>query len=95
MLISFPDWFELSLTCIQVIQEAGKNSCLEEFPSLEEFSTICCDPNKGFSGVNEAEIDVFLEFSCFFYDSMNEKRRKRKEQNYSENIWKKLNRDHY
>ena len=25
---------------------------------------------KGFSEVNEAEVDVFLEFSCFFYDSM-------------------------
>ena len=24
--------------------------------------------DKGFSIVNEAEIDVFLEFSCFFYD---------------------------
>ena len=24
---------------------------------------------KGFSTVSEAEIDVFLEFSCFFYDS--------------------------
>ena len=23
---------------------------------------------KGFSVVNEAEIDAFLEFSCFFYD---------------------------
>ena len=23
---------------------------------------------KGFSVINEAEIDVFLEFSCFFYD---------------------------
>ena len=23
---------------------------------------------KGFSIVNKAEIDVFLEFSCFFYD---------------------------
>ena len=23
---------------------------------------------KGFSVVNEAEVDVFLEFSCFFYD---------------------------
>ena len=23
---------------------------------------------KGFSTVNEAEVDVFLEFSCFFYD---------------------------
>ena len=25
---------------------------------------------KGFSVVNEAEVDVFLEFPCFFYDSM-------------------------
>ena len=23
---------------------------------------------KGFSIVNEAEVDVFMEFSCFFYD---------------------------
>ena len=23
---------------------------------------------KGFSVVNEAEVDVFLEFSCFFYE---------------------------
>ena len=26
---------------------------------------------KGFSILNEAEVDVFLEFSCFFYDPMN------------------------
>ena len=25
---------------------------------------------KGFGMVNKAEVDVFLEFSCFFYDSM-------------------------
>ena len=25
---------------------------------------------KGFSIVNEAEVDVFLELPCFFYDSM-------------------------
>ena len=25
---------------------------------------------KGFSVVNEAEVDVFLAFSCFFYDPM-------------------------
>ena len=38
------------------------------FPSLEEVSTVCCNPHKGFGVVNEAEVDVFLEFSCFFYD---------------------------
>ena len=25
---------------------------------------------KGFSAFNEAEVDVFLEFPCFFYDPM-------------------------
>ena len=29
---------------------------------------VCCDPHKCFSIVNEAEVDVFLEFSCFFDD---------------------------
>ena len=38
------------------------------FPSLSEFSTVYCDPNKGFGIVNRAEIDVFLELSCFFDD---------------------------
>ena len=47
------------LTCIQVFQEAG---------SLSEFFTVHCDPHKGFGVVNKAEIDVFLELSCFFDD---------------------------
>ena len=38
------------------------------FPSLSEFSTVCCDPHKGFDIVNKAEIDVFLELSCFSHD---------------------------
>ena len=38
------------------------------FPSLEELSTVFCDPHKGFGVVNKAEVDVFLESSCFFYD---------------------------
>ena len=53
------------LTCIQISQEAG-----QVFPSLEECSTVCCDPHKGFGVVNKAEIDVFLELSYFFYDPM-------------------------
>ena len=39
-----------------------------EFPSLSEFSTVDCDPHKGFGIVNKAEINVFLELSCFFHD---------------------------
>ena len=27
----------------------------------------CCDPRKGLSIVNEAEVDAFLEFPCFLY----------------------------
>ena len=50
-------------TCIQISQETG-NSLV--FPSLEEFSTICCDSHsQRFSVVNEAEVDGFLEFPCF------------------------------
>ena len=37
------------------------------FPSLSEFSTVYCDPHS-LAIVNKAEIDVFLELSCFFDD---------------------------
>ena len=55
-----------SLTCIQVSQEAGRvvwySSLLKYFLQLVAYLV------KGFSIVNEAEIYVSLEFSCFFYD---------------------------
>ena len=35
--------------------------------SLRNFP-VCCDLHKGFSIINEAEIDGFLEFSYFFHD---------------------------
>ena len=35
------------------------------FSSLEEFSTVCCDPHSQRLGVvDKAEVDVFLELSC-------------------------------
>ena len=38
-------------------------------PPLEEFSTVYCDSQvKGFGILKKAEIDVFLELSCFFDD---------------------------
>ena len=40
------------------------------FPSLSEFSRVCCDPHKGFGVVNIAKVDVCLVFSCFFDDPM-------------------------
>ena len=57
------------LTCIQVSQEAGKvvlySHLFKNFPQFLVIPTV-----KGFSVVNEEEVDVFLEFSCFFYDPM-------------------------
>ena len=37
---------------------------------LSQFSLRIFHKIKGFRVVNEAEVDVFLEFSCFFYDSV-------------------------
>ena len=39
------------------------------FPSLEEFSIVCCAPDsQRLWHSQERKIDVFWEFSCFFYD---------------------------
>ena len=35
---------------------------------LRIFQFVVIHTVKGFSLVNEAEADIFLEFSCFFYD---------------------------
>ena len=55
------------LICIQVSQEAGKlagySQLLKNFPQFVVIHTV-----KGFSIVSETEIDIFLEFLCFFYD---------------------------
>ena len=54
------------LTCIQVSQEAGQVVWYSHFQNLPQFIVI--HTVKGFGIVNKAEIDVFLELSCFFYD---------------------------
>ena len=55
------------LTCIQVYQVAGKvvwySHLLKIFPQFVVIHTV-----KGFNVVYEAEVDVFLQFSRFFYD---------------------------
>ena len=57
------------LTCIQISQEAGKGvwyfHLIKNFPQFVVIHTV-----KGFSIASEAEVDVFLESSCFFYDTM-------------------------
>ena len=55
------------LTCIQISHDAGKvvwySHLLKNFSQFVVIHTV-----KGFSIVNEAEVDVFLKFSCFFCD---------------------------
>ena len=55
------------LTCIQVSQEAGQVVwCFHLFQNFPQFIVI--HTVKGFAIVNKAEIDVFLELSCFIDD---------------------------
>src|SRR5574337_558823 len=55
------------LTCIEISQEAGQVVCYSHlFLNLPLFIVI--HTVKGFGIVNKAEIDVFLELSCFFND---------------------------
>ena len=54
-------------TCIQVSQEAGKDVWYSHlFKNFPQFVVIHIV--KGFSVANEAEVNVFLELSCFFDD---------------------------
>ena len=55
------------LTCIQISQEADRVVWYSHLlKNLSEFVVI--HTVKGFGVVNKAEIDVFLELSCFFDD---------------------------
>ena len=55
------------LTCIQISQKAGQvawySHLLKNFPQFVVIHRV-----KVFGVVNKAEIDIFLELSCFFYD---------------------------
>ena len=52
---------------MQISQEAGKvvwySHLFKNFPHFVVTYTV-----KGFGIINKAEVDVFLEFSCFFHD---------------------------
>ena len=57
------------LTCIQISQEADRvvwySYLLKNFSQFVVIYTV-----QGFSVVNKAEVDVFLELSCFLDDPM-------------------------
>ena len=54
-------------TCIQISQEVGKvgwySHLFQNFPQFVVIHAV-----NGFGIVNKAEVDVFLELSCIFYD---------------------------
>ena len=58
------------LTCIQVSQEAGQvvwySYVLKNFPQFIVIHTV-----KGFSVVDETEVDVYLKFPSYLYDPAN------------------------
>ena len=55
------------LICIQISQEAGQvvwySHLFKNFPQIIVIHTV-----KGFGVLNKAEVDVFLELTCFFHD---------------------------
>ena len=55
------------LTCLQIAQEACQvvwySHLFQNFPQFIVVHTV-----KGFGIVSKAEVDIFLELSCFFYD---------------------------
>ena len=55
------------MVCIQISQEEGKvvwyPHLFKNFPQSVVIHTV-----KGFGLVNKAEVDAFLELSCFVYD---------------------------
>ena len=57
------------LTSIQISQKAGQviwySHLLNNFPQFVVIHTV-----KSFGIVNKAEVDIFLELSCFFVDPM-------------------------
>ena len=65
---SMPSCNYCFLTCIQISQEAVQvvwySHLFQNFPQFVVIHTV-----KGISVVNKAEVDIFLELSCFFDDA--------------------------
>ena len=55
------------LTCLEISQEAGQvvwySHLLKNFPQFVVIYSV-----SGFGVINKAEVNVFLELSCFLYD---------------------------
>ena len=73
-------WITVNWKILKEMEIPGHLTCLLRkvrydglvLPSLYGFSTVYWDPqSQSLSVVNEAEVDIFLEFPCLFYDSVN------------------------
>ena len=64
------------LTCIQVSQEAAKVVWYSHL--FKNFPQFFCDPHSQRLWCSQwSEVDVFWEFSCFFYNPMDHRKSKR------------------
>ena len=74
---SFPNWSQSVVPSLVLLLfdlhtgfSGGRAGALV-FPSLSEYSKVCVIHTvKGFGVVNEAEVDIFLELSCFINDAL-------------------------
>ena len=61
----------IAMTCIQISQGSGEvvwySHLFKNFPQFVTIHTV----KKGISIISEAEVDVFLELSCFLHDPTN------------------------
>ena len=75
------------LTCIQISQEASQmvwySHLFQNFPQFVVIHKV-----KAFRIINKAEVDVFLELSCFFDDTVNLISGSSAFSKFSLNIWK-------
>ena len=67
-ILLFHVWFCFFLTCIQISQKVWYLRWSGIPISLRIFQFVVIHTVKGFGVINKAELDDFLEFSCFFYD---------------------------
>ena len=67
-ILLFHVWFCFFLTCIQISQKVWYLRWSGIPISLRIFHSLLWSTVKGFRVVSEAEVDIFLEFSCYFYD---------------------------
>ena len=66
----FHNQFQLLLLDLHTDFSGGRSGGLV-FPSLSEYSMVCCVlHSQDFGIVGKAEVDGFLDFSCFFNDSV-------------------------